>query len=101
MEAGLFSSLELEIGIICACLPSFQVLFKSTLSTISGFIHGSMRTFEKFLMHKDGLGKGKVAPSGIRLTTTIWQTETPMESCKNDMSRSQGYMNLEACVKTF
>jgi hypothetical protein len=89
METGLLSALELEIGIMCACLPSVQVLFKPLFNRIFGWAQGSMAPSSGYQIrddpdevhHASKMAVSKGSLGGIRLTTTIRQdAPSPTES---------------------
>ncbi|KAI9163611.1 hypothetical protein HJFPF1_05229 [Paramyrothecium foliicola] len=87
MATGLTSALELEIGIICASLPSIQVLFKPMFNHALGWTQGSMGVASSYQLRdepsdsKRGSKLGVSSLGGIRLTTTIRQeAPTPNES---------------------
>jgi hypothetical protein len=95
MEAGLFSALELEIGIICACLPSLQVFFRPAFATIVHWTYGRWRSTESYQLDGDS-GEGKRMskivgmtknPLGvIRLTTTIRQDVPTPSGSESDLN---------------
>jgi hypothetical protein len=74
METGLLSNLELAIGIMCACLPSVQVLFKPFWNRIVGWSHRTLGIPKNLEIREDsGQVRNTTKLGGIRLTTTIRQ----------------------------
>lgn len=77
---GTWSALELDIGVICACLPSVQVLFKycggrqSLSQASSGFVElDSPGGKTAFSGGKNSAGSRGAAVPHIRRTTAITQ----------------------------
>ncbi|KAI1344489.1 hypothetical protein F5Y15DRAFT_113185 [Xylariaceae sp. FL0016] len=91
VDIAIWSGLENDIGVICACLPSLRVLVKPLISTIKGFgrsqkssSHGyksyqnSVPAYNEDFQPTHGgfstLAPGQADESDIQMTTAIQQT---------------------------
>ncbi|CAH0022097.1 unnamed protein product, partial [Clonostachys rhizophaga] len=84
VDIGMISAIEMDVGVICACLPSIQVLFKYCLPRKP---HSSSTYYGRKKSTLDASGSGKASLSAnrsplspIKIKTTIQQQKGRTES---------------------
>ncbi|KAK0659709.1 hypothetical protein QBC41DRAFT_286988 [Cercophora samala] len=72
-QITMWASLEINVGIICACLPGIRLLFSNLLRRSGWFISGGIGRSEHISLSEspDRNGKNSFPESQIRITTTI------------------------------
>ncbi|KAK4669976.1 uncharacterized protein QC763_207630 [Podospora pseudopauciseta] len=72
-QVSMWASLEINVGIICACLPGIRLLFSNLFRQTGWFMTSSIRRTEHISLSgsPDRSGKKSCPESQIRITTTI------------------------------
>jgi hypothetical protein len=95
VQVCLWSVIEVDVGVICPCLPSFRLILRRLIPRIAGTTGayemgtgptGQSGTFDKSAIRKGGVADG----NGIMVVREVVVTPDPKDKPSNDSASTDG-----------